>query len=486
MDSDESDVDDHRALPTATSEWDLLCLQSVDIHYNNHFHNLPSDILDIVHAKTGMFGPLTEKQEEFTKNLQNSISFSCSITELLGIGLDLNVETFIQEVEKDIEKNKCSSRPGSAWRLIMNIHQVDVTSTSDVVIMTKDHCIVSFQKLHLLSSLQRQFCIDICQILFYMFQLKNLSVFTKDVDDGDEEQPTTRTHRNTSSDSSELKKSRRQVGQKVLGQHGGDLLLHQSLYPKTLDEERRMRYIPGMIVIGTEITFTLLALHGKHLAELRSKDGNIRHKSIINYSKPRDLLKKEDRDILLDSFDPYLAFLDFRNTLTEGFDNSPAEKPMNRKTRTLLTTKESLLRPKVVAPNKVQIELTKQQKQQFYYNQGTKDLPTLKNVDTVRIQPSKFIKEWKKGTIKQQVNIRSYEVDVGARTIRRNRRQLKQTLEDDNNTEIETERDNPHDFEHGGVNNQDHCENAPEIENAKETPIITRSKELKNHPHDFV
>ncbi|CAC5408071.1 unnamed protein product [Mytilus coruscus] len=163
------------------------------------------------------------------------------------------------------------------------------------------------------------------------------------------------------------------------------------------------------------------------------------------------------------------------NTPTEGFDNSPAEKLMNRKTRTLLPTKESLLRPKVVAPNKVQIELTKQkQKQQFYYNQGTKDLPTLKNGDTVRIQPSKFNKEWKKGTIKHQVNIRSYEVDVGARTIRRNRRQLKHTLEDDNNEPAEIERDNS-DFEHGEINNQDHCENAPETENVKETPIITRS-----------
>ncbi|VDI64370.1 Hypothetical predicted protein [Mytilus galloprovincialis] len=171
-----------------------------------------------------------------------------------------------------------------------------------------------------------------------------------------------------------------------------------------------------------------------------------------------------------------------QNTPTEGFDNSPAEKLMNRKTRTLLPTKESLLRPKVVVPNKVQIELTKQkQKQQFYYNQGTKDLPTLKKRDTLKIQPSKFNKEWKKGTIKQQVNIRSYEVDVGARTIRRNRRQIKHALENDNNepTEIEFE------FEHGEINNQDHCENAKEIENAKETPIITRPGRVVKPPARF-
>ncbi|XP_052087281.1 uncharacterized protein LOC127724369 isoform X3 [Mytilus californianus] len=365
-DSDESDVEDYmyRTLPTATSEWDILCLQSIDIHYHNHFHNLPSDILDIVHAKTGMFGPLTEKQEEFTKNLQNSISFSCSITEIIGIDLDLNVETFIPEMEKDIEKNGSSSSdpltevstvvddfinstiimmkyqssylkmihkygkqsippvskdifadifkaftkmccllpvPGSAWRSIMNIHQVDVTSTPDVVIMTKDHLHSQFPETSSVVSIA---------------ELKNLGVFTNDDDDeNNDEERTTRTHRNTSSDSSELKEADdsepsvhekpailKRVGQKVLGQHGGELLLHQSLYRQTLDKEQGMRYIPGMIVIGTEVTFTLLELHGKHLAELRSKDGNIRHKSYIYYSKPRNLLKKEDRDILLESF----------------------------------------------------------------------------------------------------------------------------------------------------------------------------------------
>ena len=108
----------------------------------------------------------------------------------------------------------------------------------------------------------------------------------------------------------------------------------------------------------------------------------------------------------------------------------------------------------------------------------------LKNGDTVRIQPSNFNKEWKKGTIKQQVNIRSYEVDVGTRTIRRNRRQLKHTLEEDNSEPTEIERDNS-DFEHGEINNQDNLENATEIENAKETPIITRSGKVVKPPARF-
>ncbi|CAC5377218.1 unnamed protein product [Mytilus coruscus] len=140
--------------------------------------------------------------------------------------------------------------PGSAWRSIMKIHQVNVTSTSDVVIMTKDHLRSQFPETSSVVSIA---------------EVKHLGLFSND---GDEQKPKLRSHRNTSSHSSEQKEAEdsessvhekpvilERVGQKVLGQHGGEFLLHQSLYPKTLDEERSMRYIPGMIVIGTEVRF---------------------------------------------------------------------------------------------------------------------------------------------------------------------------------------------------------------------------------------
>jgi hypothetical protein len=66
-------------------------------------------------------------------------------------------------------------------------------------------------------------------------------------------------------------------------------------------------------------------------------------------------------------------------------------------TNTLLPTKQSLLQPNIVSQYHVHNEML-QQKQQFYYNQGTKDLQPLKNGDVVRIQPStQTNKEWKKG-----------------------------------------------------------------------------------------
>jgi hypothetical protein len=59
-----------------------------------------------------------------------------------------------------------------------------------------------------------------------------------------------------------------------------------------------------------------------------------------------------------DQKDMYLAMLDFRNTLTHGL--------MNRRTNTLLPTKQSLLQPNTVSQYHVHNEMLQQkQKQQF-------------------------------------------------------------------------------------------------------------------------
>jgi hypothetical protein len=127
--------------------------------------------------------------------------------------------------------------------------------------------------------------------------------------------------------------------------------------------------------------------------------------------------------------DPYLAILDIRNTPTQGFNTSPAQRLMNRRTHTLLPTKQSLLQTNTVSQYHVHNEMLQQkQKQQFYYNQGTKDLQPLKNGDVVQIQPSaQTNKEWKKGIVKSKVNIRSFDVEVGQITFRRNSRHIRQT-----------------------------------------------------------
>ena len=49
--------------------------------------------------------------------------------------------------------------------------------------------------------------------------------------------------------------------------------------------------------------------------------------------------------------DPYLAFLDYRNTPTQGMESSPAQRLLNRRTRTLLPATKQLLQPRVVFPD---------------------------------------------------------------------------------------------------------------------------------------
>jgi len=46
--------------------------------------------------------------------------------------------------------------------------------------------------------------------------------------------------------------------------------------------------------------------------------------------------------------DPYLALLDFRNTPTEGYSSSPAQRMFNRRTKTLIPMSNNLLRPEIL------------------------------------------------------------------------------------------------------------------------------------------
>lgn len=131
-----------------------------------------------------------------------------------------------------------------------------------------------------------------------------------------------------------------------------------------------------------------------------------------------------------DGRDPWLALLDHRNTPTERMSSSPAQRLMSRRTRTLLPARETLLKPKLA--ESVQEERNKiKRKQAFYYNRNAKDLPPLERGDIVRLKPLRNAKEpWKKATVQEEVNVRSYSVlTEDGSILRRNRRHLKATKE---------------------------------------------------------
>jgi hypothetical protein len=130
--------------------------------------------------------------------------------------------------------------------------------------------------------------------------------------------------------------------------------------------------------------------------------------------------------------DQYLALLNIRNTPTQGIGTSPAQRLLGRRTKTTLPTKSSLLEPRDVTSKVETDQLRKlQQRQAYYYNKSAHDLPPLLQGDTVRMKPFKLgDKKWKKATVTERLDQRSYDVTVedGA-TYRRNRVHLKKTAE---------------------------------------------------------
>ena len=104
---------------------------------------------------------------------------------------------------------------------------------------------------------------------------------------------------------------------------------------------------------------------------------------------------------------------------------------MGWRTRTLLPTAENLLQPEsdlkttarsLAAPKRQQCKQYKQ------YNRGTKDLVPLKVGEVIRMKlPGE--QKWSLGRCSRLLGRRSYEVQVDGRCFRRNRRQLRSTLE---------------------------------------------------------
>ncbi|XP_063398665.1 uncharacterized protein LOC134683346 [Mytilus trossulus] len=88
---------------------------------------------------------------------------------------------------------------------------------------------------------------------------------------------------------------------RVLGQHGGELLLDLNRYYGDLKID--ILTIPGMIVDETTVIFTLLEMSRKHLEKLKNnQELEEQDDATIYYSPPYDILCEESRGILIENF----------------------------------------------------------------------------------------------------------------------------------------------------------------------------------------
>ena len=129
-----------------------------------------------------------------------------------------------------------------------------------------------------------------------------------------------------------------------------------------------------------------------------------------------------------DNRDPQLALLEWRNTPTEGFNSSPAQRFFGRRTRSLLPTTEKALKPKIV-DGVPEIQIKKLEKQAKYYNRTSKSLKNLKPGEIIRMQPTPGEKVWRKGKVITEVSPRKYQVEVNGKSYYRNRSFSEEHLE---------------------------------------------------------
>ena len=115
----------------------------------------------------------------------------------------------------------------------------------------------------------------------------------------------------------------------------------------------------------------------------------------------------------------YLALLDWRNTPSEGIGTSPAQRLFGRCCKILLPMSGSLLQPQYSMAEDTSALNAQKQHQKFYYDRQAKPLKPIAPGETVRLRlPGEST--WSTGECKGLVGPRSYEVQVGERSYRRN------------------------------------------------------------------
>ena len=108
--------------------------------------------------------------------------------------------------------------------------------------------------------------------------------------------------------------------------------------------------------------------------------------------------------------------------------NSPSQRLLGRRCRTLLPTTKGLLKPQTVPTEEVKKKTqASQARQANYYNQGAKDLSSLEEGDVVRMRPFRLEqKTWEKATVVKRYDEQSCEVETDTGSYCQNRVDLKQ------------------------------------------------------------
>ncbi|CAG2246132.1 unnamed protein product [Mytilus edulis] len=315
----------------------------------------------MVYSETEMFGNLTKEQSEFVKTLENCFTFSFDTNDLLVYSSQRLDMLLIDSIKEDVTDSgriltnlgehfirnlilmiKCYdfenrdslmkygrksgseavfidlftifirmtgvlAGPGAMFKSTMDILQKSVTAEPDVVILAGD----------ILENPTVVCAVSVVEIQFVeksMSYCQHENARLKKTKQNKPEPSSSITSSSSSSSSSgdsehsdfEEKPDEphifKRIPPKLLAQHGGQLIVLSQLYTgHHFTKDCTKKLIPGIIVMGTQVTFTLLEYSVNHMTDLFLKNGNGKERSYIYNTEPMDYLKKEDRNLLLES-----------------------------------------------------------------------------------------------------------------------------------------------------------------------------------------
>lgn len=113
-----------KIIPSSTRQWNIVCLYSVGVIYSDDYFPSPLDVVDFIFEKTRNFGPLKEKNKDHVKNVQDSMSFSMSVQELLQLTTDIP-ESVLIPVSKQIKKDLVKLHQ-LEFRYITSSYHIDI------------------------------------------------------------------------------------------------------------------------------------------------------------------------------------------------------------------------------------------------------------------------------------------------------------------------------------------------------------------------
>ncbi|CAC5400269.1 unnamed protein product [Mytilus coruscus] len=307
-------------IPNCVSKWKRKHAEKVNIYYKESYNPIVSDVL----LKKGKLIEFTVEQVEvlhFDGDVMAKVHIDDFLKELSEYLL-IREQQYIggtSEVADGIYSQlfytfatMCNLRPrfgGTAPSFWQGLLGVDVTSNPDFRLCTKS------------MSYKEKDENNICTVTFVKKtqpvenqskkRYKESSCSSSDsssTEDSQDEEPVHKRHKKSSlgcSDSSSVDECEiftpeieEDLDCNVLGRHAGELLLDVRKYAKGNDK------MPGIIVNGTKVYFTLLDISSHHMIKLYQRKELDKKKDVatIYYSRPLDILVEEDRIILIENF----------------------------------------------------------------------------------------------------------------------------------------------------------------------------------------